>query len=465
MAENNRFDLVILGGGPGGYVAAIKAAQEGLSAALVESDLLGGVCLNWGCIPSKALLASARLYENILRARDFGISTGEISYNWEAIVKRSRQVADRAAKGVAYLMKKNGITVFQGKGVLAGQGRIRIEAGEEKAVSAGNIILATGARPSEIPGIKADGETVITSREALALKHRPESIVIVGGGAIGMEFAYLFNAFGSLVTVVELLERILPQEDQEISEELKRLYQRKGMNILTGSQVERIETPANNKVSVLVKTGDKSESFECEKVLVAVGVRGNVEGIGCEEAGVEVEKGFIKVDRSYRTTASGIWAIGDCIGPPLLAHAASAEGISAVESILGRKARFIAGDLVPSCIYCQPQVASVGLTEAAALQAGHEVSVGRFPFRPLGKALALGERDGFVKAVVDKKSGKLLGMHILGPEATELIPEAVFAKYTGASAEEMHHAVHPHPTLSEALAEAVSAATGAAIHL
>jgi len=465
MAEINNFDLLVLGGGPGGYVAAIRAAQLGLKTAVVEEDRLGGVCLNWGCIPSKALLASAQLYEKLQHASDFGLTAGEISFDWESIIRRSRQIADRSYRGVSYLMKKNGITVFQGRGVLEGKGRIRVEGGNEIVVSAREIILATGAHPRGIPGIEADRQKVIYSREALVLEQRPESLVIIGAGAIGMEFAYFFHTFGSRVTVVELLERILPQEDEEISSELQRLYERKGMRILTGSKVEEIKPGAGVFLSVIVQSPAGIEKVDCEKVLLAVGVTGNVEGIGLESAGVEVERGFIKVDHEFRTTASGIRAIGDCIGPPLLAHAASREGISAVESILGRKVRFVEKDQVPGCTYCQPQVASVGLTESAAISLGYEVTVGKFPFRPLGKAQALGEPEGFVKVVADKKNGELLGVHILGSEATEMIPEASLARWLGAGAEVLHLAVHPHPSFSEAMMEAASAATGKAIHL
>ncbi|MEA1997221.1 MAG: dihydrolipoyl dehydrogenase, partial [Gemmatimonadota bacterium] len=426
MSIEITFDIAVLGGGPGGYVAAIRAAQAGLSVALVEQDRLGGICLNWGCIPSKSLLASAHLFERLNRASEFGISAGETEFDWEAIVKRSRRVSDRAARGVSYLMKKNSIQVFQGRGILQGSGRIRIEEDEgssgnrEEVISAENIILALGAKPRQIPGIEVDRTVVITSREALVLKSIPDSIVIVGAGAIGMEFAYLFKTFGSRVTVVELLERILPLEDEEISGELQKLYQRRGMKFFTGSGVREITREPGAGISVKVKTHDGTlETVDCEKVLLAVGVTGNIEDAGLEAAGVEVDNGFIRVDSGFRTTARGVRAIGDCIGAPLLAHAASREGIAAVESILGLEVKPVRAELVPGCTYCRPQVACVGLTEAAALDAGYEVSVGRFPFRPLGKALAEGEPDGFVKAVVDKKSGLLLGVHILGSEATE----------------------------------------------
>ena len=464
MAEVKSFDLVVVGSGPGGYVAAIKAAREGLSTALIESDRLGGVCLNWGCIPSKALLRSAQLYEQMLRARDFGLSAAEIRFDWEAIVKRSRQISDRTMRGVSYLMKKNEIAVLKGRGVLLGGGRIRVERENEQIVRAKNTVLATGACARSLPAVEIDGNVVITSREALVLQHIPESIVIVGGGATGMEFAYLFSTFGTKVTVVELLERVLPQEDAEVSEELQKIYRKKGMRLLTGAKVDSIVLK-NSGAEVKVKSRDDSDTVECDKVLIAVGVTGNIGGLGLDEAGVSVESGFIKVDESYRTSAPGIWAIGDCIGPPLLAHAASREGIEAVNSILGRQCRYLNPELVPSCTYCQPQVASVGITEAAAKERGYDTALGTFPFRPLGKALAMGEPEGFVKVVADKKSGKILGVHILGSEATEMIPEASLARWLDSTAADIHNAVHPHPTLSEALMEAASDSFGMAIHL
>ena len=464
MAGTKSFDLAVVGSGPGGYVAAIRAAQQGLSTALIEADRLGGVCLNWGCIPSKALLSSARLYEQMLRAGDFGISAAGISFDWEAIVKRSRQVSERAMRGVKYLMKKNGIAVIEGKGVLTGRGGIRVEGEKEQTLKAKNIILATGAAALSLPGVEIDGNVVLTSREALALQHIPESIVIVGGGAIGMEFAYLFSTFGARVSVIELLERVLPQEDAEVSEELQRIYRKKGMQLLTGARVENIGLK-NGGAQVAVKTADGSETLECDKVLIAVGVAGNVDALGLEEAGVAVEKGFIRVDASYRTSADGIRAIGDCIGPLLLAHAASREGIEAVNSVLGRKCSRLKEELVPGCTYCQPQVASVGITEAAAKEKGYTVTVGKFPFRPLGKALASGETEGFVKVIADKKSARILGVHILGSEATEMIPEASLARWLDSTAADIHSAVHPHPTFSEALMEAAASVAGAAIHL
>jgi len=464
MNAENKFDLVVLGSGPGGYVAAIRAAQEGLSTAIVEADRLGGVCLNWGCIPSKALLASAEVFETVGRAAEFGVLVENPAFDWEAIIRRSRQVADRVMRGVRYLMKKNGIAVFEGRGRLAGGERVEVEGEETVTLAARNVILATGARPRQLAGIRPDGENVITSKEALVLQHQPRSIVIVGGGAIGMEFAYFFSTFGTQVTVVELLERVLPTEDEEVSAELQKIYEKRGLSFLTGAYVEKIE-PCAGGLEVTVRQGDSTRKINCEKALIAVGVTGNVEGIGLEEAGVETARGFVKVGDGFRTAAPRVRAVGDCIGPPLLAHAASREGIAAVESILGRETRVPKPEEVPGCVYCRPQVASIGLTETRARQAGLEPVVGRFPFRPLGRAVASGEQEGFVKVVADSASGKLLGVHILGAEATELIGEASLARWLSLGVGELHEAVHPHPTFSEALMEAAADAVGRAIHL
>lgn len=462
---NNGFDIAVVGSGPGGYVAAIRAAQLGQRTAIVERDSLGGVCLNWGCIPSKALLASARLMEDIRRADEFGLIATEPRFDWAAVVGRSRRVADRTRRGVQYLMKKNGVTVYRGLGRLLGGGRIRVEGEEETVIESRNIILATGGKPRGVPGIEIDREQVISSREALVLESVPGSIVIVGGGAIGVEFAHLLHAFGAGVTVVEVLDRILPQEDEEVSVELRKILEKRGIEILTGSKVSRVETGAKGcKATVLTADGVERE-IACDKVLAAVGVTGNIEGIGLEQAGVETEKGFIRVDESYRTTAAGISAVGDCIGPPLLAHCASSEGVAAVDAILGREFRHISADLVPSAVYCEPQVASIGLTEKRAREEGYDIQVGRFPFRPLGKALAYGTTDGFVKVVRDRKSGRLLGAHIIGAEATELIPELTLARGLGLDVRSIHESIHPHPTLSEALMEAAADSFGEAIHI
>ncbi|MFC1544706.1 dihydrolipoyl dehydrogenase [Gemmatimonadota bacterium] len=465
MSDEKKFDLVVIGSGPGGYVAAIRASQLGLKTAIVERERLGGVCLNWGCIPSKALLHSASLYEQIRDAGRFGITAGEVGYDWTQVIKHSRQSSDRTMRGVKFLMKKNGIEVFEGNGVLAGGGTVRVAGEQSFSLSAKNILLALGARPREIPGITADGERIITSRHALALQQRPESVVIVGGGAIGMEFAYLLSAFGARVTVVEMLEQILPHEDSEIAAELCKIYTKRGMRILTSTSVESVKADGAEAAVTLRRDGAvEPEAIRAEKVLIAVGVSANLENAGLETAGVETDKGFIKVDSLFRTSVDGVWAIGDCTGGVLLAHAASHEGLAAVESIAGGKPRPVTHEQIPSCVYCRPQVASVGLTEREAERRGLQFSVGRFPFRPLGKAVASGAQDGFVKVITGKDNGLVLGVHILGDEATELIPEASLAAWLNLKAEDLAAAVHPHPTLSEALAEAVLDSIGRALH-
>ncbi len=461
----NSFDILVLGGGPGGYVAAIRAAQLGRRVALVEREALGGVCLNWGCVPSKALLRSAQLYQDILRAEDFGLSVGEPGFDWGAIVKRSRQVADRTRRGVNYLMKKNGITVFEGQGNLLGGGKLGVQsASGELELAAKDIILAVGGHPRCVPGLEIDRTSVITSREALALPELPRSILIVGAGAIGIEFAYLLNSFGVAVTVVELLERILPLEDEEVSEELRKIFAKRGIKFLTGAKVPGLDRQ-DSLCRVTVESASGSTTVDTEKVLLAVGVAANTEGIGLEAAGVETARGFIRVDEHCRTSAEGISAIGDCIGGPLLAHAASREALVAVDSLCGNPSPRPAPELIPGAIYCEPQVASIGLTEKKAEAAGFKVRVGRFPFRPLGKALASGNTEGFAKLVTDEATGKLLGAHLIGPEATELIPELSLARWLDLDAAALHRAVHPHPTLSEALAEAAADCLGQAIHI
>ncbi len=465
MAERtDHFDVLVLGGGPGGYVAAIRAAQLGRSVALVEREALGGVCLNWGCIPSKALLRSAQLYLDIRRAEEFGLSAGEPDFDWSAIVLRSRRIADRSRRGVQYLMKKNGVAVFEGQGALLGRGQVGIKSENgEKMISAGDIILAVGGHPRSLPGLEVD-RGVITSREALALESLPRSILIVGAGAIGIEFAHLLNAFGVNVTVVELLDRILPLEDEEVSEELRKIFTKRGIRFLTGAKVIGVSREDGN-CRVTIESGVDNTVVEAEKILLAAGVTGNIDGIGLENAGVETARGFIRVDEAYRTTAAGISAIGDCIGAPLLAHAASKEALMAVDALAGKAFRKIDPSMVPGAIYCEPQVASLGLTEKKALESGYKVRVGRFPFRPLGKALASGNTEGFVKILADESSGKLLGAHIIGPEAAELIPEVSLVRWLDLDASVLHEAIHPHPTLSEALAEASAGCLGQAIHL
>ena len=465
MNDSNRFGLIVVGSGPGGYVAAIRASQLGIKTAIVEKERLGGVCLNWGCIPSKALLHSASLYEQITGAGKYGITAGEPGYDWQKVIKHSRQSSDRTMRGVKFLMKKNAIEVFEGHGVLQGDGRVYVQGEKEATLAADNILLALGAHPRSVPGVVPDGGKVITSREALVLQHRPASVVIVGGGAIGMEFAYLLSAFGTDVTVVELLDQILPHEDTEVAAELSKIYKKRGVRLLTSTAVELVDTSGEGvSVTVRDKETDSTETISAEKALLSVGVTGNIDGAGLTEAGVETVRGFIKVDGSFRTSAPNIWAIGDCTGGVLLAHAASHEGLAAVEAIAGREAKTVADEQIPSCVYCKPQVASVGITEREAQKRGLEYSVGRFPFRPLGKAVASGAQEGFVK-VIAAKDGKLLGIHILGDEATEMIPEASLAAWLNLDVGSLASAVHPHPTLSEALAEAALDSLGQALHL
>ncbi len=465
MKESKNFDLIVVGSGPGGYVAAIRASQLGMKTAIVERENLGGVCLNWGCIPSKALLHSASLYEQVKDAGKYGIITGEPGFDWPKVIKHSRRSSDRTMRGVKFLLKKNAIQVFEGQGILVADGRVKVDGGNEATLAADNIILALGAHPRSVTGVTPDREKVITSREALALQQRPASIVIVGGGAIGMEFAYLLSAFGTRVTVVEMLDQILPHEDHELAAELSKIFKKRGVRILTATAVESVDTAGEGvTVSVRAEGAQSAETIVAEKVLLSVGVTGNIDGAGLAEAGVETDRGFIKVDSSFRTSAPHVWAIGDCIGGVLLAHAASHEGLFAVETIAGGTPQAVAHEQIPSCVYCKPQVASVGITEREAEKRGLEFSVGRFPFRPLGKAVASGAQEGFVK-VIAQKDGKLLGVHIIGDEATEMIPEASLAAWLNIDVADLASAVHPHPTFSEALAEAALDSLGRALHL
>ncbi len=463
MSKNGSydFDVIVVGSGPGGYVAAIRASQEGLTAAIIEQDRLGGICLNWGCIPTKSLLRSAEIYELTARAGDFGITVEGVSYTWTEIIQRSRKISDALSDGINFLMKKNGIKVFHGKGILEGEGRLSIVGENKEVLSGKNIILATGARTQSIPGVTIDRKTVITSREALEVAKQPESMVIVGAGAIGVEFASFFHSFGTSVTLVEMLDRILPAGDEEISKRLKAFFHRRGIRVITSTSVEDVRS-VGGVCRVRINTG---EEIECEKVLIAAGVTGNVEEIGLDNAGVICERGFVKIDNACRTTAEGIWAIGDCIGPPLLAHAASMEAECAVESILGRDINRPEHHLIPLCMYSKPKVASVGFTENDAKEAGYDTAVGKCPFRSIGQAMALGEPEGFVKVILDRKSGKLLGAHIIGPGANEIIQEIVLAMHAGISADQLIKTVHPHPTLSEAVKEAVASALGKSINL
>ena len=454
--------VIIVGGGPGGYVAAIRAAQLGLDVTLVEREWLGGVCLNWGCIPTKALLRNAEVLGLFQHAKDWGVKFDGMTADYGVAFDRSRQVADRLVKGITMLMKKNKIKVIQGDGKLAGKGQVVVGKDTYKA---DHVILAVGARPRLLPGMKADGEKLVTSREAL-LDNRtaPKSIVILGGGAIGCEFAYVYGTYGAKVTLVEMQPHLLPLEDPESSTVLEKAYKAHGFDLMLGAKYEGYEaTKAGVKVKIAGPDGPKT--VEAERMLVALGIAPNTENLGLEAAGVKTERGFITVDDQMRTNVDGVWAIGDCNGRSGLAHVASAQGVLAVETIAGHHPPALRYEDMPRCTYCHPQVASLGLTEAQAKERGHDVKVGRFPLVANGKALALGDATGQVKVVVDGKYGELLGVHLVGPDVTELLPEFGLARAAEATATEIEHSVHAHPTLSEALHEAVLAAMGRAIHI
>ena len=465
--EPKSFDLIVLGGGPGGYPAAIRAAQLGKRVALVEREALGGVCLNWGCIPTKALLKNAELLRLMRRSEEFGITCENIRFDLPRVVRRSREVSGRIVKGVEYLMKKNKIEVYDGFGELAGSGSVvvRGEGGTKIATLHGaDIVIATGARPKSLPGVELDGKLLLSSREAMVLEELPQSLLILGGGAIGVEFAYYFNTFGVEVTLVEMLDHLLPIEDAEVAQVVEKSFVRSGIKVLTKTKVDGLELgPAAVRASLSGPQGQKT--VQAERALVALGVRGNIENLGLEAAQVQTERGFIRVDARCQTSAPHVYAVGDVIGPPWLAHVATAEGILAAEAIAGLKTHPIDYSTIPGCTYCQPQVASVGWTEEKARAEGRQLKVGKFPFRVLGKAQAAGETEGFVKLIFDAKYEELLGAHIVGSEATELIAELGLAKMLEATRLEVHRAIHAHPTLSEAIMEAAGAAGGDAIHL
>ncbi len=465
MTEKS-FDIAVLGGGPGGYTAAIRAAQLGMRVAIVERDRLGGVCLNWGCIPTKALLKNAEILQTFRKAGEWGISYENLKVDFSKIIKRSRAVSERIVKGVEFLMKKNKIEVFPGYGTLLGNGGIEVRTGEKPAekLTSKHIILATGARPRTIPGVAIDRRRVISSTEAMNLPERPESMIIIGAGAIGIEFAYFYNSLGTKVTVVEMMPRILPIEDEELTKMMESSLGKQGIEILTQAKVESVK-PGASEVVVTVSGAEGKKELKGSVALMAIGVRGNIENIGLEKLGVNVEGGHIKVDADYRTNVPGVYAIGDVIGPPWLAHVASAEGIHCVEAIAGKNPPPIDYSTIPGCTYCQPQIASVGMTEEKAKAEGYELKVGRFPFRPLGKAVALGETEGMVKLIFDAKYGELLGAHIMGSEATEMIHELVVAKKLESTGTDIFRTIHAHPTLSEAVMEAAAAAYGEAINI
>ncbi len=460
------FDLIVLGGGPGGYVAAIRGAQLGLKTALVEREHLGGICLNWGCIPTKALLRSSEINHLLHHLPEFGFSAENIRFDLTAVVKRSRAVAKQLSSGVAHLLRKNKVTVFDGSGKLAGGGKLAVEkAGSAVTMlAAKHVVLATGARARELPGLEADGKLIWTYKQAMVPTALPKRLLVIGSGAIGIEFASFYRNMGADVTVVEVLDRILPVEDAEISAFAHKAFERQGMKILVGAKVTAAKKSAES-VTVTLETGTKKTEIVVDRVISAVGIVGNVEGLGLAEAGVRVEKTHVVVDEFCRTGVPGLYAIGDLVGPPWLAHKASHEGVVCVEKIAG-----VAGvhplDVtnIPGCTYCRPQIASVGLTEAKAKEAGHEVRVGHFPFIGNGKAIALGEPEGLVKTVFDAKTGALLGAHMIGAEVTEMIQGYVLARTLESTEAELMHTVFPHPTISETMHEAVLDAYGRAIH-
>lgn len=463
------FDLCVIGSGPGGYVAAIRASQLGFKTAIVEKRHLGGVCLNIGCIPTKALLRSAEVFESIDNAGDYGIKVKNYSPDFEGIIKRSRNVADKMNKGVQFLMKANKIEVFEGKGVFESKEQIKVVDDKDKTqeqIKADNFIIATGARARELPSLPIDGEMVIDYEKGMKLEKQPKKMVVVGAGAIGVEFAYFYNTIGTEVTLVELQDTLVPVEDEEIGKELGKIYKKKGINVLTESTVEKVEKKGKKGVKVTVKTSKGEETVEADVVLSAVGVTGNVEGIGLDEIGVNYEKGTIEIDKNtYQTNVDGIYAIGDVAGGPWLAHKASHEGIVCVEKLAGEDPIPIKYDNIPGCTYCEPQIASVGYTEQQAKDEGYEVKVGKFPFSASGKATGLGHEEGFVKVVFDAKYGEWLGCHMIGSHVTELIAEAVVARDLETTGHEIISAVHPHPTMSEAVMEAVAEAYGEGVHL
>ncbi len=460
-----KFDIAVIGSGPGGYVAAIRASQLGKSVAVIEKAELGGVCLNWGCIPTKALLKSAQVFEYVNHASDYGISIGEHSADFDAIVKRSRSVAAGMSKGVEFLMKKNKITVIKGAAKLAGKGKISVTAdGKTDTVEAEHIILATGARSRELPNVKIDGVRVIGYREAMVMPKQPKELLVIGSGAIGMEFAYFYNTLGTKVTIVEFMPRILPVEDEEVSKAVAVSFKKKGVEILTDSSVEKVEIKGE-RCTVTVKTKTGEQKFEVDNVLSAAGVQTNLENLGLEETGVKTDKGKVVVDEFYRTSVAGVYAIGDIVPGQALAHVASAEGIICVEAICGHHPEPLNYGNIPGCTYTHPEVASVGLTEAQAKEKGYEIRVGKFPFSASGKASASGHKEGFVKVIFDKKYGEWLGCHMVGEGVTDMIAEAVVARKLETTGHEIIKAVHPHPTMSEAVMEAVAQAYDECIHL
>ncbi len=456
------YDLVVLGSGPGGYVAAIRAGQLGMKTAVVERDELGGVCLNWGCIPSKALLRNAEIVNFVRNGATFGITAENVSYDFGKAVDRSRQVVKRLTTGIGFLLQKNNVEHVRGAGTLGGHGAVRVDDG--RTLTATNVIVATGARPRSLDAVPVDGEVVIGSREAIELREAPARAVIVGGGAIGVEFAYLWRSYGCEVTIVELMPRLVPVEDEEVSRVLERSFKKQGIKFMTGSQVDGVDVE-NGAARVTISNGRGETVVECDRVLVGVGAQGNVDGIGLESVGVATERGYIPVDDSMATNVPGVYAVGDVTGKMPLAHVASAQGVTAVESIAGLDPMPLDYDAMPKATYCKPQIASFGLTEEQARERGLSVRTGKFPAMASGKALAMGETDGMVKLVVDSEIGDVIGAHMIGAEVTELLGELSMAKLLESTTKELGWLVHPHPTISEMVKEAALAADGEAIHI
>lgn len=457
------YDVIVLGSGPGGYPAAIRASQLGKKVAIVERENLGGICLNWGCIPTKALLKSAEVFEYAKHAADYGIEIENPKHNFENIIQRSRGVASKMNKGVQFLMKKNKIEVIKGNGKLVAANKLEVtgDDGNKQVLEAKNIIIATGARARELPALKLDGKKVVGYRDAMSLPQQPKSMIIVGSGAIGTEFAYFYNSLGTKVTIVEFLPRIVPVEDEEVSKELEKNFKKQGMTIMVNSEVTKVDTSGEG-VKATIKTQNGEETLEAEVLLSAVGISANIENIGLEQVGIQTEKGRIVVNEYQQTSVSSVYAIGDCTPHQALAHKASKEGINAAEHLAGKKVTPIDYNNVPGCTYCSPEIASVGFTEKAAKEAGYELKVGKFPFMASGKATAAGDTTGFVKIIYDAKYGELLGCHMIGHNVTEMIAEIVAVRKLETTAHEILNAIHPHPTMSEAVKEATAVAYGEA---
>ena len=461
------YDIIVVGSGPGGYVTAIRASQLGLKTAIVEREALGGICLNWGCIPTKALLKSANVFEYLSHASDYGISVKDAKADFSGMIKRSRDVADGMSNGIKFLMKKNKIDVLTGNGVIKANKTVTVTGEDGKSVdytASKGVIIATGARSRALPNLPQDGKKIIGYRQAMTLETQPKKMVVVGSGAIGVEFAYFYNAIGTEVTVVEYLPNIVPVEDTDVSKQLEKTFKKSGIKVMTGSSVESVDTSGKHCV-VTVKTAKGEEKIECDIVLSAVGIQANIENIGLEDVGIVVDKGRILVDDFYQTNMPGYYAIGDVVPGPALAHVASAEGIVCVEKIAGHHPETIDYGNIPGCTYCSPEIASVGMTEKAAQEAGIEVKIGKFPFSASGKASAAGAKDGFVKLLFDAKYGELIGAHMIGANVTEMIAEIVAIRKLETTGEELIKTIHPHPTMSEAVMEAAAAAYGEVIHL